>query len=545
MGSEDVMEKNSYLNFDVTYSICQKTKFLLVSLLIILNIIIRIPSIPHEKGYDSFFIHTLANSISNFGFAKWWIHWSSVFGLYPYSYASAVPFTLSGISQLTGFRTEITILLFCVFLGLFSIFGSYLLAEVLYDDFLFKFIFASLFSISSGILTLTTWEISTRSQILVFFPFLLYIAFQITKKRTKYVLLYIMAILMAVATHHFFYIMLFYSGLIIIFSWFYKLITRNSYFHFQGIHRVSNNLNYIYISILFFILFFIFFFGANLGLIASSGSRYVYITDLITIAGRNVGFVLPLSVGGLAYLALKKDKLMEEWSILICFLPTLIFATDIIYGYILIYLLAVMLGSIGLFNLFKNQKGNGRIAVTAVIMFLLLNVTFSAFFVHFHVGIGGGNSQWFMREETYKTGEWIKTNINLDKKVAPSSTDQGECFRLFASYGGQPAMFLDDTSNYMNGFITFSKNNVEQVSTLSKSFYSDNPFVLKAGLDSTGAYNWMTYYPINSEHPQKFVNTYNISYFFKDIYTSNPLFDSLYQYKNNIYNSGRMQVLMN
>ena len=71
-------------------------------LLLLLNIIIRIPSIPHEKGYDSFFIHSLANSISYAGVAQWWINWMSVFGLYPYSYASAVPFTLSGISQLTG-----------------------------------------------------------------------------------------------------------------------------------------------------------------------------------------------------------------------------------------------------------------------------------------------------------------------------------------------------------------------------------------------------------------------------------------------------------
>ena len=45
----------------------KKIKIKLLFLLFLLNLIIRIPSIPHEKGIDSFFIHSLANSISLFG----------------------------------------------------------------------------------------------------------------------------------------------------------------------------------------------------------------------------------------------------------------------------------------------------------------------------------------------------------------------------------------------------------------------------------------------------------------------------------------------
>ncbi len=47
--------------------ILQKNKVTLFALLIILNIVIRIHSISHEKGNDSFFIHSLANWITIYG----------------------------------------------------------------------------------------------------------------------------------------------------------------------------------------------------------------------------------------------------------------------------------------------------------------------------------------------------------------------------------------------------------------------------------------------------------------------------------------------
>ena len=84
----------------------KKMKIILFSLLIVLNLILRIPFYPHEYGADSFVIHILANSVSQFGHARWWINPLSVVGLYPYSECSAVPFILSEISQCTGIDGE-------------------------------------------------------------------------------------------------------------------------------------------------------------------------------------------------------------------------------------------------------------------------------------------------------------------------------------------------------------------------------------------------------------------------------------------------------
>ena len=41
----------------------KKTKYVLIGLLVILNIILRLPVIPYEIGMDFFNIHELANSV--------------------------------------------------------------------------------------------------------------------------------------------------------------------------------------------------------------------------------------------------------------------------------------------------------------------------------------------------------------------------------------------------------------------------------------------------------------------------------------------------
>jgi len=126
----------------------KKMKIILFSLLIALNLVLRIPFYPHEYGADSFVIHILGNSVSEFGCAKWWVNPLSVVGLYPYSECSAVPFILSGISQTTGIDVEHVILLFCIILGLLTIFAAYIL-------FNYHFVYITFCNASSGLLPYT------------------------------------------------------------------------------------------------------------------------------------------------------------------------------------------------------------------------------------------------------------------------------------------------------------------------------------------------------------------------------------------------------
>ena len=123
----------------------KRSVIIVSALLILLNTILRYPTTPHEIGADSFAMHVMANSISTFGYAGWWIHPASIVGSYPYSgSASAVPFLLSGISQCTGMATESVILLYSMVLGLFSIFTAYLMAGAIWNNNIFKFLLNSI-----------------------------------------------------------------------------------------------------------------------------------------------------------------------------------------------------------------------------------------------------------------------------------------------------------------------------------------------------------------------------------------------------------------
>src|SRR5659263_25286 len=143
-------------------------------LLIILNVIMRLPVTPHEIGHDSFMIHYISESISTYGHAKWWLNPLSIVGLYPFSLTSALPFLLSGVSQSLSLDMEYSIWLFMLVLGILSACTAYLMAGVIKNDKLFKFITALVYSTSPGILTLTTWNSSGRGLFLVLLPLLIY-----------------------------------------------------------------------------------------------------------------------------------------------------------------------------------------------------------------------------------------------------------------------------------------------------------------------------------------------------------------------------------
>jgi len=151
-------------------------KYLFIIMLILLNIVIRIPSIPHESGCDSFIVHIEANSISEYGYAKWWVNPLSIFGLYPYSECSAVPFALSCINQCTGLDMEFVIWMFSLIMGLISAFGAYILASlIIKDNDIFKFLVAFSYSLAPGILKFTTWNLSMRGPFMALLPLFLYL----------------------------------------------------------------------------------------------------------------------------------------------------------------------------------------------------------------------------------------------------------------------------------------------------------------------------------------------------------------------------------
>ena len=152
----------------------KRIKIILFTGILIINLILRVPVASHEEGVDSFKVHVLAESISKYGYAKWIVHPASIIGFYPLSAPSGAPVFLSGISQCSGLNMELAILLHTMMLGILGIFSVYLLARELFQDDLFSFLSAFIFSVSPLFVAYTHWNATTRGMFIALLPFFIW-----------------------------------------------------------------------------------------------------------------------------------------------------------------------------------------------------------------------------------------------------------------------------------------------------------------------------------------------------------------------------------
>ncbi|KKG29193.1 hypothetical protein DU38_00550 [Methanosarcina mazei] len=509
------MQGNSSSDFDIQYNPSRRTKFLLMGLLLVLNIIIRIPSIPHEKGYDSFFIHNLANSLTIFGSAKWWISWLSVFGFYPDSYSSAVPFTLSGMSQVMGIEMEKTILLFCIIIGIFGICTIYVFAERIYNSFQFKYIMSLFFSLAPGLMLFTTWEVSTRGQFIVFFPLFLYILLKEEFKFKKYILLPT-CLIFIFSTHHYAFFLVPISII---------------YISLKAIQNVKPELfkmSYLnYILLVFFLIALTCPFFT--GLFISSGSRYTWILNAIITNIRQTGPLVLFIPGGLAYLFLKKKTFEGMFMCLTITVLAPIFYSQI-YGPFVLILISIFIISIAFNNLLKLMiTHKNKLLTIGIVAIILLFVSFSSFYNHYRTG--SSDSFWYMQESTYASGTWAKNHIPENAR----GLDTGmETSRFFAISEAHPITTSEDILNLVYGWTNESDIVSVKNSPLSLQYYFEGPYS-KGGSSFSGQMEWIKYAGTGN-------NLKNFDYFIQDKYQYKPIVDKVQIESSLIYDSPRISV---
>ncbi len=187
----------------------RENKILLLVLLIILNVVIRIPLVPHELGADSFYIHQYADSITNYGEILWIGHPVQFFG-----FGTAPPgfqMLLSGLSQCSGITSELSILLLSLLSGLSGAIMAYIFIYYVTKDDYISFLGAFLFSLSAEFLRLTIWTATTRSLFIALVPLFLYLMFKsVNTKRLSYIILLFTIYALLMATHHMGVLLLFY-----------------------------------------------------------------------------------------------------------------------------------------------------------------------------------------------------------------------------------------------------------------------------------------------------------------------------------------------
>jgi hypothetical protein len=490
-------------------------KIILFVLLLSLNVTLRLPSIPHEKGYDSFLIHSLANSVSIYGDAQWWVNWLSVFGFYAYSYASAVPFVLSGIHQLTSIEMEKVILIYCVITGLISIFTAYVLAGRFSSNFIFKYGVALFFSIAPGIMTFTTWEVSTRGMFIVLFPLFIYLLLSNLKNSKK--LFFIIVLLVFLFSVHHYAFLLFP----VMFVYIFLLILQKT----NSLSKITPYTHYLVIGA---ILLFVGlpFFSRSL---IDSGSRYGWlITSMVTI-GRQIGPMMILAASGFVYTLFKKSFSTTELFLIATitmFVPTIYSHT---YGaYFLLLFLILFIGIS-----FKNVvflPSNRKLVSLLLLVFILSTVIFTGFYNHHRTG--DSDDYWYMKHETYVTGLWgrnyVPASYGLDIAFETS--------RVFAVSEGHPITPSIGAVNLAYGFINASEIEYDEHSFTEKEFYFEGPYTVKQGTTVAGQMEWIRLTVTSIDQLTFF------DYFVQDKYYPKQVTNVVTKSYNKVYDNSRMAI---
>lgn len=431
--------------------ISNKTKFMSLLLLVVLNIILRFQGANHEIGLDSFLIHIMVNSLSEFGYAKWFLHPLSIVGLYPASYTSSLHFLVSGISQSTGMEMESTIFLYCTFIGLLSMLTAYLMAGEIIDNDLFKLLVAFGFSTSPAVLGYTTWTIPTRALFVVMAPLLVYLLFK-SRKSIRYIPITVLFGLFLFTTHHLFYFLIPALVVIIIINSFLKI---EDYLKNTVFGKFTP-----FIPIIGFILMFSipFFTGHFI-----ERSRYspIYFSYF-----RYIGILIVFSISGLFYLIFKSNKRFEEWFLLLTLILLTTFIYEQTYMKWFLPIFVIPLAGIGLINILKASEKRKYI-LPAFTIFLLLTITFSGFYQFLHTYETYGYNERYIEESTYKTGRWMKDNID----GSAISNDMIFGNRIFSASETTHLLTPSTTNNNIYGFISINISNFKRYPITSEDFW--------------------------------------------------------------------------
>lgn len=429
-----------------------KIKCVLFAQLILLNTILRLQTVPREIGNDSFVMHIMVNSLSEYGYAKWFLHPLSLAGIYPYSYVSSMQFLLSGICQSANIDMNFSMFLYCVFIGILSMFTGYLVAGAIIDDDLFKILAAFGFSTAPAVLGYTTWTLPTRALLIVLAPLLVYLLLK-CRISSKYIVLAVVLSVLLVVTHHLFYFLL---PIFIVFFILVILFRLSRYIKFIAIPK---KVNFLIPIAGFLIMFSIPFFTGKF----IEQSRYAPIDVAYT---RYIGVMIIFTIAGIFYLVFKQNKNFSEWFLLLSAISLTPFIYKLTYMKMFSPIFAIPLAGIGLRNVVQASEKKKH-ALPLVAVFLLMSTSFVGYYQFLHVyGVSPYNGR-YIEDSTYSTGLWMKNN--LDGKAV--SNDALFSHRIFSVTETTHLLTPSTLIDLIYGFISANISLYERYPYTSEDFW--------------------------------------------------------------------------
>lgn len=418
-------------------------EYILLGGLILLNILLRVPFIPHEFGADSFFIHTMANQIVEYETAPWIIHPLSFFGLYPLSNASVVPMLLAVLSFVSGVGMEHTILYASMAFSILGAVSAYALAGRIKTGFQFKFVTAFLFSTSPLALKFTGWTISTRGLFIMLIPLFMWSILKFMKDekiKLETVLTTTILLLTLAGTHKMFALTI---PLIIILPVSFYL------------RRFFNKTHPLIITSVFSVLFFIQFFlyrhwwtFLNLPFMVPRTGIYSFISLLIVLNMR-LGVIAPLSlIGFIAIVFTKKKPLIQNYLLLITLAFTPFISYDM-YFYQTFSIIAVVYSAFSLDKILTLLK-NPNIQTLVITAILVSSIGFSLFTQYYRfTKIFGNLASQYFDSRLFSLAMYLNM---VESGIIETPTASGEAIKLSA-YVDNPSIPMREPSYFGYGLV--------------------------------------------------------------------------------------------
>jgi hypothetical protein len=407
--------------YDCRMKFTEKTKYQLLVLLVILNIILRLPVTPHGLQQDSFSMQARANFISSNGFADWILNPLSFFGLYPFSYPSGIAFFISEISQCTGIGMEWTVWLAAAFFGVLGVFTSYLMAKEINNDFLFAFAVAVVYSTSRLFICWTNWNCAGRGPFVALLPLFIWVILRYHNQKGNKLIYSLLALSMLItlgAIHH---MIIFIPLILTVFGICSFLYIISKKINIQKL--ITPKISIVLFFTLFLPLLLLpftslgfyhslesFIGGHRAGYFFHGSTPYHILLNMGAEYAMAVGISIVLAPIGLFSLLLKKQKTFSDAFLVSCMLCIVPFLADPVYIMIFILFIFSLLVGFGLIEMLKmlnKIKQVKNIAPIIMVLILLFSVLLPYFMTIRHVPSLPYHT-YHMNELTYNSALFIK-----------------------------------------------------------------------------------------------------------------------------------------
>ena len=501
--------------------VINKNIIILAVLIVLVSILLRVPLTPSEINYDSYIVHEMTMSVYSNDYSPYNNNVLSLFGLFPFSYASLNPYLVTILAKITNIGIDNIAIIYPIILGILGALLAFIFFYKLSSNRLHSLIFTIFFCFSVEFIYLTTYTIRSRALITLLLPLIFFIIYCYEKeKKRKYLVLLIIILFIALMSHR--------LGLFLIYLIIVYILFKASYPILKN--YAGRNKIYAYITII--------------GLLTPYVFRIISLKDITSVLRlgldiapylRSQNIIFIIAIVGFLYsiFYIKERSFMQEY-ILVGFIMLIPFFSLTVYMPELIVLFVSYFATNIIVLLVRKYKNINYYITGIILIYIACSIILSLYHPSLIIkSVTNANIKEYATNEELAVFRWAE--INTEKKYLFISNNDFEIVR-FNVYNYCRGLNTDRSFIGCN-LITFKSDSFE-MSKIHDTYSIRNPFFLSTRLSMQGTIKSIIQ---NNFNNFRLLYKYNIRYLLINI---NSKYNSELIKKNNvIYSSNNLIIL--